>query len=266
MTYEQALAAFEAEPPIQVVFEQGAADGALAGAPMGRFSAGFSAWPVPEAVATTLVPRRRRRGARLTASSPTGPDAAPAVDVHRRPGGAAGHVLRRRPAASIWRSDTLYDWQQIPDGLGLTYTTAPLEQDTCVIGSGSADLWISSSAARHRPRGDDQRGARRRHGGLRPDRRLRASQRALDEAASTPTRPVHTQLEADAAPLPTDGPSCRCGSRSSRSPTPFRAGSSLRVTIDAPGQLPAGVDVRHDQRRRAGDRALDRRVPLGDRR
>ena len=52
-TYDQALAMFESEPPIQVLFEEGAADGALPGAPMPRFSQSFESWPIPGVVATS---------------------------------------------------------------------------------------------------------------------------------------------------------------------------------------------------------------------
>ena len=43
-SYEQALATFESEPPIQVLFEEGAADGALPGTPIPRWSQSFEAW------------------------------------------------------------------------------------------------------------------------------------------------------------------------------------------------------------------------------
>ena len=52
-TYEQALAAFEAEPPIQVLFEEGAADGAVPGSPLPRWIESFDEWPMP------AEPRRR---------------------------------------------------------------------------------------------------------------------------------------------------------------------------------------------------------------
>ena len=51
-TYEQALATFEAEPPIQILFEEGAADGELPGAPMPRFTEVFESWPLPGVTAT----------------------------------------------------------------------------------------------------------------------------------------------------------------------------------------------------------------------
>ena len=63
---------------------------------------------------------------------------------------------------------------------------------------------------------------------------LRASQRALDESGSTPLRPAHTNLEADAADLPADE---FTAVRVELFPFahPFRAGSRIRLTIDAPG-------------------------------
>ena len=61
---------------------------------------------------------------------------------------------------------------------------------------------------------------------------LRASHRALDDTISTATRPVHTHLEADAAPLPTEPVLVRVA----LSPIGhvFRVGSSVRIIVDAP--------------------------------
>jgi hypothetical protein len=234
MTYEQALAAFEADPPVQIMFEEGAADGAQPGAPMPRFSAGFSAWPIPEAGDTPLGLGGNDPANGDGFLSPTGPTGVEAATYTADPS-ALPATFFAGTGNDIWRYDTTYDWEPIPDGKGLTYTTAPLDTDVVIAGSASADLWISASSAdtdlevtisEVRSDGSEvyvQSGW------------LRASERALDEAASTSTRPVHTLLEADAEPLPSDG-----------SPTPvrveifpfahaFRAGSSLRLTIDAPG-------------------------------
>src|SRR5690606_16146802 len=52
LTHTEALAAFEDEPPVQVWFEQGAANGFGPLTPLPRFTADFDAWPVPEAVTT----------------------------------------------------------------------------------------------------------------------------------------------------------------------------------------------------------------------
>ncbi len=63
---------------------------------------------------------------------------------------------------------------------------------------------------------------------------LRASQRALDSEASTPVQPVHTHLEADAADLPA-GEFVPVRVELFPFAHPFRAGSRIRLTIDAPG-------------------------------
>jgi predicted acyl esterase len=63
---------------------------------------------------------------------------------------------------------------------------------------------------------------------------LRASQRALDEAASTELRPVHTHTEADSADLPA-GEVTPVRVELFPFAHPFRAGSQIRLTIDAPG-------------------------------
>ncbi|MFV2038757.1 MAG: CocE/NonD family hydrolase C-terminal non-catalytic domain-containing protein, partial [Acidimicrobiales bacterium] len=63
---------------------------------------------------------------------------------------------------------------------------------------------------------------------------LRASQRALNEAESTDSFPVHTHLEADAMPLP-EGEFSLTRVQIFPFAHPFRAGSRIRVTVDAPG-------------------------------
>jgi predicted acyl esterase len=67
---------------------------------------------------------------------------------------------------------------------------------------------------------------------------LRASHRALDEAASTEQRPVQTHLEADAEPIP-DGVDDTGFALARVEIFPFahvfRAGSQIRISVDAPG-------------------------------
>ncbi len=63
---------------------------------------------------------------------------------------------------------------------------------------------------------------------------LRASQRALDDRASTELRPVHTHAEDDAAPL-VAGEWNPVRVELFPVAHAFRAGSRLRVTVDAPG-------------------------------
>jgi predicted acyl esterase len=134
----------------------------------------------------------------------------------------------------IWSVDVDFDWQEGDAGTFAAYATAPLDEDTVVIGSGSVDLWIESST------GDADLEVTISE--LRPDGQevyvqsgwLRASHRALDEDESTELRPVHTHLEADAAPLPDGQPELV---RVELFPFAhaFRAGSRIRLTVDAPG-------------------------------
>jgi uncharacterized protein len=63
---------------------------------------------------------------------------------------------------------------------------------------------------------------------------LRASHRALDVKRSTPTLPVHTDLEADAAPMPA-GQYRKLRIEIFPFAQVFRPGDRLRITLDAPG-------------------------------
>jgi uncharacterized protein len=102
------------------------------------------------------------------------------------------------------------------------------------MGSGSADLWIAADApdtdvevtlTEVRPDGTEV---------LVQSGWLRASHRALDEAASDVLHPVHTHLEAEAAALPA-GEVVPIRVDLYPFAHPFRAGSRLRMTVDAPG-------------------------------
>ena len=227
-SYEQALAAFESEPPIQVLFEEGAADGALPGTPVPRWSQSFDAWPVPGAVAT---PWYLAADGTLSVDAPAeAGEASYAAD----PSALPATFFDDSGDQSIWAYDVQWQWQQPPEGTAASFISAPLTADTVVVGSGSADLWIRSDAedtdlevtiSEVRPDGQEvyvQSGW------------LRASMRALDESASTELRPLHTYLEDDAEPLPPDE---WTAVRVELLPVAhaFRAGSQVRVTIDAPG-------------------------------
>ena len=121
----------------------------------------------------------------------------------------------------------------MPDGTGVGFVTAPLTDDTVIVGPGSVNLWIKSTS----PDTDLEATISE----VRPDGQeiyvqsgwLRASQRALADNA-TDLRPAHTNLEADAADLPT-GEFTPVRVELFPFAHPFRAGSRLRLTIDAPG-------------------------------
>jgi hypothetical protein len=224
--YRQALATFESEPPIQVLFEEGAARGAVPGTPQPRWIESFEEWPVPATATSwylgpdTLAPEPPRGGA--PTSYRADPDALPATFFDESSGG------------SVWAYDVTWDWRQPPAGTAASFVSAPLTDDTVIVGSGSVDLWVRADA--------DDTDLEVTLSEIRPDGRevyvqsgwLRASQRALDETVSTELWPVHTHLEADAEPL------------AGRQWNPvrvelfpvahaFRAGSRIRLSVDAPG-------------------------------
>jgi predicted acyl esterase len=249
-SYEEALAAYEAEPRLRVLFESGA--GASPGAPVPGFEANFTAWPVPG-----LQPTAWYFGddGALLPDPPTG-DAADSFvyDPSRSQlttysGGGDG----------IWAALPPWNWRQLADGKALSYATAPLSADTVMIGSGSVDLWLRASA----PDVDLQVTLSE----IRPDGKetyvidgwLRASRRKLDAAQSTVLRPVATHLEADAEPLPA-GEFVLTRVELFPFAEVFRAGSRIRISIEAPGAdrplwkfmaLPADgevvVDVAHSE-------------------
>lgn len=134
-------------------------------------------------------------------------------------------------------NDYLWDDVVPPEGSAAWFTSEPFEKDTVLLGSASADLWITATAANVdlqvtlteiRPDGQEvylQQGW------------LRTKQRALDGRASTPLLPVQTHQVEDVQPL------------SSAEPTlarveilPFghaiREGSRIRLWVEAPTTLP----------------------------
>ncbi len=230
MSYEQALAAFEAEPPIRVLFEEGAGND-TARAPVPRFVEAFDAWPIPSLEATewwlgqggTLVDAPASDNGR--AEYLALPDGVPATFYEGN-------------SSDIWRTDVSWNWQEPAPGTAATFLSAPLADTVTMIGSGSADLWVNSNL------GDTDLEVTISE--VRPDGQemyvqsgwLRASQRRLDEAASTPLRPVHTHAEGDVEPL-TGGNDEKDFDLARVEIFPFahvfRAGSQIRISVDAPG-------------------------------
>jgi hypothetical protein len=144
----------------------------------------------------------------------------------------------------------VYNNVPIVPGTELTYTTPRLVHDAEFLGSGSANLWMSSTApdttiqvmiSEIRPDGQESFVA---------DGWLRLSQRKLDQRASTVLRPVQTDLLADVEPL-TPGVPVLARLQIEPFDHVFRAGSAIRLSIDAPASslvplpLPATNTVAH---------------------
>lgn len=223
-SFEAALAAYEAEPPGRIIFESGA--GGDPGAPVGTFEIPLDAWPAP-----ATVPQRWYMNAdgSLRETPPVETESASAFQ-HDNAKGAETYVVHDAFEKAL-PDITWLPWQ--PDRQAV-WVSDPLADDLVYLGPASADLWIQSTAedadlevmiSEVRPDGEEV---------YVTSGWLRASQRALDVAASTPLEPKQTHVEADVAPLP---PGEWALARVEVFPAAhvFRAGSQLRVSVSTPG-------------------------------
>lgn len=225
-TYEEALAQWESEPLVRVLFDNGAGDPTQPGAPFAGFEAEFAAWPIPEMEPTAWY---LDAGGRLTDLPPSAADAADSYLYD--PSLSQKTTLE---SGSPWEALPPYEWVYRDEDTFLAYTSDALEGDVVMAGSGSIDLYLASDASdtdiqvtltEIRPDGVEyyiQNGW------------LRASRRALDEAVSTDIRPVATHLLEDASDLSSGGfdlvrvelfPFAHA----------FRAGSRIRIYVETPG-------------------------------
>lgn len=166
---------------------------------------------------------------------------------------AADSYLYPLPTANTppdWVGISFWNNPRVPGG-ELTYTTPALAEDAEFLGNGSADLWLSSTA----PDTDVQITLSE----IRPDGQelhvqngwLRLSHRMLDAQRSTPLQPVHTARQADLQLL-TPGEPVLARIELLPFNHVFRAGSAIRLSIDAPGgwfqilPLPARNSVHHE--------------------
>ncbi len=224
-TWEEAAAAYEAEGDVRIIFESGAAEGIVPGAPEGAFEATFDRWPLPSTVATRWY--LQPEGGLASALPPAaGGSSAFEHDPEAGERGtlASGSVNPPQP-----------DWayaQPLP-GSALSFLTEPLAEDLVLVGHGSVDLWLQSTAAdadlevtitEVRPDGMES---------IIQSGWLRASHRALRDDA-TELRPVKSHYEADIAPLE---PNLWTEVRVEVMPHGhvLRAGSRLRLVVDTPG-------------------------------
>jgi len=225
-TYDDALATYEAEPPVRVLFESGAGNPAP-GAPVPTFEETFSAYPIPGLQPTAWY--FAENGA-LVPEAPTGDGS----DSYIYDPSRSQDTTYSGNSDGIWAALPNWHWQPLPDGKALAYATAPLAEDVVMIGSGSADLWLRSSA----PDVDLQVTLSE----IRPDDKetyvisgwLRASRRKLDDTQSSELRPVASHLEVDAQPLPA-GEYALVRVEIFPFSHVFHAGSRIRLSIEAPG-------------------------------
>ncbi|HYD50906.1 MAG TPA: CocE/NonD family hydrolase, partial [Terriglobales bacterium] len=226
-SYEEALARFESDPRIRILFENGAGNPAVPGAPVPSFEATFDQWPIPTTQATRWYFGPE---ATLTSAAPVEEGA----DSYEYDTSRSQQTTVVGPDNEVWKAMPAWNWQPLEAGKAVAYATEPLSQTLVMAGSGSVDLWFASTA----PDVDVQVTLTE----IRPDGNevlvqsgwLRASQRKPNEALSTPLRPQHTHFEADVEPLP-QGELVPMRVELFPFAHVFRAGSRLRIAVDTPG-------------------------------
>jgi len=229
-SYEEALAAYEAEPPVRIIFEVGAPtdmSGNIGpGSPIGAFELGFDEWPPEE-----IAPERWYFNAdgSLRDFPPTDLDPSGSSFAHDAAKGQETYEVDSAFEAQI--PDIVWaPWQADRQ---VVFVSDPLAETKVMVGPASGDLYLRSTAvdadlevlvSEVRPDGQET---------LVQSGWLRASRRLLAPHAS-PLRPVHTNLESDELLLP---PNDWVLARVEIFPFAhvFRAGSRIRVSVSSPG-------------------------------
>ena len=254
-TYRAALAAYEQLPSVRVLFDNGYSPpcpvtpatclppvGAGPGVPRPGFEQSFSSFPIPGTVAETwyLGTGGSLAGPDPGATGPlaTSPDQTPEVDDftwNPKALPATDYASPNTSSGGLWgdAADWSWDWQQNPAGTAVSYVSAPLAQNTTVIGGGAVHLWIKASTANVDlqatvsevdPDGDE---TFVQNGWLRADERKLVPGSTLleplpDLAASAVQALPRGRFVEVTIPLYYEG-------------HVYRAGSRIRVTIAAPG-------------------------------
>ncbi len=224
-TYAEAKAAWEKEPEVQAIFENGALD--PLGAPQGQFSLPFSQWPPKETQAQRWY---FHPNGTLLPTPPTETAAASSFALDPKAG------ERGLDVKNLWSANATYNWNQPVAGNEVAFITEPLAQDLVMLGTGSVDLWLRTNAADvtdadlevnlSEVRADGQE--RYVQSGW-----LRASFRKLS-AAATDLWPEPSLVYKDTAPLPV-GQWEKVRVAIAGFGHPFRKGSRIRIAIDTPG-------------------------------
>jgi uncharacterized protein len=225
--YDAALAEYEAEPTVRVLFEAGA-EGPVDGAPRHRFEATFDSWPPPEVEAQRWY---LGRDGTLTTTPPGGDG----VDAYRFDPEAGSTPYTDASASDFIGPIVPSDWTSGPPGTSLSYLSEPFEEDVAMAGPGHADLWFRTTepdahvevvVSIVQPDGTEyyvQHGL------------LRASNRVIDEERSNDLFIEPRMGRADRAPLPS-GEWVELKVPIFPFAQVFRAGSRLHVRIDTPGR------------------------------
>lgn len=229
MPYEEALALYEAEPQVRVLFEVGA-DHPVANAPLARFEHSFPSWP-PAAQPRTwhLGPEGRLLDA---------PPAEDGVDRYRHDPEAGPVSYSTTSAFDFIYPDIQFTWPSPEPGTALSYLTDPLEEDVVIVGNGGyASLWFASEA--------DAANIEVTLTDVRPDGTETiiqsgvfnvAHRNGILEEESDTFHLEYNYMAKDLAPPLVPGEFVEVKVPIRPFAHPFRAGSQMRLIIDTPGR------------------------------
>jgi uncharacterized protein len=224
--YEAALARYEDEDPVRVVFGSGHGTDEV-GEPGGTWETTFPAWPPPDAEPTHWY---------LGARGQLGTESSGDRDVDTFTFDTAAGAATSLPGYGTLQPTQNWHWTRFPAGKSVAYQTAPLDDDLVVAGSGYMDLWVGANASdadvqvaisEIRPDGIEY---------LVQDGWLRLGHRAVDEDRSNDLEIVHPFTEHEYEPLPADSELVEAKIEIPAMGHVFARGSRLRVTISSPGR------------------------------
>ncbi|HEX3433006.1 MAG TPA: CocE/NonD family hydrolase [Solirubrobacteraceae bacterium] len=241
-TYEGALAAFEALPPIRVLFDNGAGEAPLggtnaAGNPYPGFEKTFSKFPIPGTKAQTWYLGAGGTLNEKPASSEgvdtytSDANATPLTDYGSNTGGGG-----------LWSTESKweYNWVQNPAGSAVSYVSAPLTKDTTAIGGGAVQLWVKSStpdvdlqATISEVRSDGNETFVQDGWERASERKLATTGDNILKQKPTVLQPIPTMLASDVEPMPA-GQFVPVTIPLYFQGHAYRSGSRIRVTIAAP--------------------------------
>jgi predicted acyl esterase len=232
-SYEDALEQFREDPRFTLLMEAGATDPTNPGLAEPTFAIPLDTWPAPEAEPTTWY---LQPGGVLDTVEPSvsDEDEGALVSYDQDPGQADEVTLPGDSVNAAFEALPPYQWNQPDEGSLLAWTTEPLDEDITLVGTSRADLWVASTATdtdlevtitEVRADGTEflvQTGWQR------------ASMRALDDELSTDIRPVPT-FDAEDQEALEPGELTEVSVEIFPVAHVFRAGSSIRMTVDSPG-------------------------------
>src|SRR5436309_6975455 len=138
-SYEAALAAFQAIPPIRILFDNGIGTG-RPNVPGPGFQRAFSRFPLPGTAARSwyLTARHTLRAARPVRAGTQG-------FTWRKAARPATDFTGADSAGGLWGDSPQYNWTQNPPGTAAWFMTRPLAHNTVVVGAGALQAWIKAS-------------------------------------------------------------------------------------------------------------------------